>query len=56
VQITGVTISGLTGTATNLYDIVANSKVVSNWKFSGITVTASKTGSCSGQPSTIKCT
>ncbi|RLN31459.1 hypothetical protein BBJ28_00024369, partial [Nothophytophthora sp. Chile5] len=53
VQITGVTISGLTGTATNLYDIVANSKVVSNWKFSGITVTASKKGSCSGQPSSI---
>jgi len=49
-----VTISGLSGTATNLYDIVANSKVVSNWAFSGITVSASKTGTCSGQPSSVK--
>ncbi|KAF4315287.1 hypothetical protein G195_011093, partial [Phytophthora kernoviae 00238/432] len=55
VNIKGVTISGLSGTATNLYDIVANSKVVSNWSFSGITVSASKTGSCSGQPSSLKC-
>ncbi|KAG6616034.1 putative polygalacturonase [Phytophthora cinnamomi] len=55
VTIKGVTISGLSGTATNLYDIVANSKVVSNWKFSGITVKASKTGTCSGQPSTVTC-
>jgi len=55
VTITGVTISGLSGTATNLYDIVANSKVVSNWAFSGITVSASKTGTCSGQPSSVKC-
>jgi polygalacturonase len=54
VTITGVTISGLSGTATNLYDIVANSKVVSNWAFSGITVSASKTGTCSGQPSSVK--
>ncbi|KAG3136121.1 hypothetical protein PI126_g17952 [Phytophthora idaei] len=55
VTIQGVTISGLSGTATNLYDIVANSKVVSNWKLSGITVEASKTGTCSGQPSNVKC-
>eukprot|EP00644_Phytophthora_capsici_P019502 jgi/Phyca11/557807/estExt2_Genewise1Plus.C_PHYCAscaffold_6290001 len=55
VTIKGITVSGLSGTATNLYDIVANSKVVSNWKFSGITVKASKTGKCSGQPSTVKC-
>ncbi|KAG7398551.1 Polygalacturonase 1 [Phytophthora boehmeriae] len=53
VTIADITISGLSGTATNLYDIVANSKVVSDWKFSGITVSASKTGSCSGQPSGI---
>ncbi|KAE8897451.1 hypothetical protein PF001_g29690 [Phytophthora fragariae] len=55
VAIKGVAISGLSGTATNLYDIVANSQVVANWKFSGITVKASKTGTCSGQPSTVKC-
>ncbi|RLN54628.1 hypothetical protein BBP00_00008857, partial [Phytophthora kernoviae] len=54
VNIKGITISGLSGTATNLYDIVANSKVVSEWSFSGITVKASKTGKCSGQPSTVK--
>ncbi|KAL3659350.1 hypothetical protein V7S43_015621 [Phytophthora oleae] len=55
VTIEGVTISGLSGTATNLYDIVANSKVVSSWSFSGISVSAKKTGSCSGQPSNVKC-
>ncbi|EEY65204.1 polygalacturonase, putative [Phytophthora infestans T30-4] len=55
VTIKGVTISGLSGTATNLYDIVANSKVVSNWEFSGVTVKASTTGKCSGQPSNVKC-
>jgi polygalacturonase len=54
VEITGVTISGLSGTATNIYDIKANSKVVSNWTFSSITVKG-KTGSCSGQPSNVKC-
>ncbi|ETI39366.1 hypothetical protein F443_15050 [Phytophthora nicotianae P1569] len=55
VTIKDVTISSLSGTATNLYNIVANSKVVSNWKFSGVTVKASKTGTCNGQPSTVKC-
>ncbi|KAG1686225.1 hypothetical protein DVH05_007063 [Phytophthora capsici] len=55
VTIQGVTISGLSGTATNLYDIVANAKVVSDWTFSDITVTASSQGSCSGQPSSITC-
>ncbi|KAG3086595.1 hypothetical protein PI124_g18236 [Phytophthora idaei] len=55
VTIQGVTISGLSGTATNLYDIVANAKVVSGWTFSGITVSASSKGSCSGQPSSITC-
>jgi polygalacturonase len=54
VKITGVTINGLTGSATNVYDIVANPSVVSNWKFSGVSVSG-KTGSCSGQPSTVKC-
>eukprot|EP00644_Phytophthora_capsici_P000599 jgi/Phyca11/556650/estExt2_Genewise1Plus.C_PHYCAscaffold_930065 len=55
VTIQGVTISGLSGTATNLYDIVANAKAVSDWTFSDITVTASSQGSCSGQPSSITC-
>ncbi|KAK1935403.1 putative endopolygalacturonase A [Phytophthora citrophthora] len=55
VTIQGVTISGLSGTATNLYDIVANSKVVSSWSFSGISVSVKKTGSCSGQPNSISC-
>ncbi|KAE8953475.1 hypothetical protein PR002_g32372, partial [Phytophthora rubi] len=55
VTIQGVTISGLSGTATNLYDIVTNSNVVSGWTFSGITVSASSKGSCSGQPSSIAC-
>jgi polygalacturonase len=54
VEITDITISGLTGTATNVYDIVANPSVVSGWSFSGISVSG-KTGSCSGQPSTVKC-
>ncbi|EGZ15271.1 hypothetical protein PHYSODRAFT_333541 [Phytophthora sojae] len=43
-QITGVTVSGLTGTATNLYDIVVNPKAVSAWKFSGIQVNAAAKG------------
>ncbi|KAG3162820.1 hypothetical protein PC128_g20525 [Phytophthora cactorum] len=55
VTIEDITVSGLSGTATNLYDIVVNSKVVSGWSFSGITVSASKTGTCSGQPSSIGC-
>ncbi|POM79576.1 Polygalacturonase [Phytophthora palmivora] len=55
VTIQGVVISGLSGTATNLYDIVANPKVVSDWTFSDITVSASSKGSCSGQPSSIAC-
>ncbi|KAE8971169.1 hypothetical protein PR002_g26912 [Phytophthora rubi] len=55
VTIQNVAISGLSGTATNLYDIVANSKVVSGWSFSGVTVSATKTGSCSGQPSNVAC-
>ncbi|EEY52919.1 polygalacturonase, putative [Phytophthora infestans T30-4] len=55
VTIEDITVSGLSGTATNLYDIVVNSKVVSDWSFSGITVSASKTGTCSGQPSSVDC-
>ncbi|POM57680.1 Polygalacturonase [Phytophthora palmivora] len=53
VAIEGVTISGLTGSATNLYDIVANPKVVSDWTFSGIEVSASTTGKAVGQPNSV---
>ncbi|KAI9982077.1 hypothetical protein PInf_007965 [Phytophthora infestans] len=53
VTIEGVTISGLTGSATNLYDIVANPKVVSGWAFSGIKVSASANGKAVGQPNSI---
>ncbi|KAE9279418.1 hypothetical protein PF008_g28372 [Phytophthora fragariae] len=53
VTIEGVAISGLTGSATNLYDICANSKVVSGWTFSGIEVSASTTGKATGQPNSI---
>ncbi|EGZ24718.1 polygalacturonase, partial [Phytophthora sojae] len=53
VTIEGVTISGLKGSATNLYDIVANPKVVSGWSFSGIQVSASSTGKMAGQPNSV---
>ncbi|KAG6616171.1 putative polygalacturonase [Phytophthora cinnamomi] len=52
-QITGVTVSGLKGTATNLYDIVVNSKVVSELTFSGIQVAATAKGTLSGLPNSI---
>ncbi|KAG7398552.1 Polygalacturonase 1 [Phytophthora boehmeriae] len=55
VTITDVTISGLSGTAKNLYDIIVNPSAVSIWNFSGITVKASTQGSCSGQPSSVSC-
>ncbi|KAG7378337.1 Polygalacturonase 1 [Phytophthora boehmeriae] len=55
VRIMDITVSGLSGTATNLYDIVANPSVVSSWSFSGVTVKAANKGVCSGQPSSIKC-
>ncbi|GMF20509.1 unnamed protein product [Phytophthora fragariaefolia] len=53
VAIQGVTISGLTGSATNLYDIVANPKTVSGWSFSGIKVSASSAGKMVGQPNSV---
>ncbi|KAG2773569.1 hypothetical protein PC129_g13990 [Phytophthora cactorum] len=49
-QITGVTVSGLTGTATNLYDIEVNPNAVSSWKFSGIQVKAASKGKLNGVP------
>ncbi|OWY98164.1 Polygalacturonase [Phytophthora megakarya] len=54
VTITDITVEGLTGSAQNIYDIVVNPKVVSNWKFSGITTSGAK-GVCKGQPSGIMC-
>nr|ADN18856.1 polygalacturonase [Phytophthora capsici] len=54
VEITDVTVSGLSGTAKNVYDVLVNPKVVSGWTFSGITVKGSA-GSCSGEPSGVKC-
>ncbi|TYZ67182.1 hypothetical protein PybrP1_003202 [[Pythium] brassicae (nom. inval.)] len=55
VVIKDITISGLSGTATNIYDVLVNPSVVSGWKFSGITVKASNKGSCKGQPRDITC-
>ncbi|KAF4319272.1 hypothetical protein BBO99_00007941 [Phytophthora kernoviae] len=54
VEITDITISGLSGTADNVYDILVNPKVVSGWTFSSITVSGDK-GSCSGEPSAAGC-
>ncbi|KAL4151377.1 hypothetical protein PRNP1_008323 [Phytophthora ramorum] len=54
VEITDITVSGLSGTADNVYDILVNPKVVSGWTFSGITVKGGS-GSCSGEPSDVKC-
>ncbi|EGZ15272.1 hypothetical protein PHYSODRAFT_506837 [Phytophthora sojae] len=53
VTIKGVTVSGLKGTATNLYDIVANPKVVSGLDFSGVTVSASVKGKLAGVPNSL---
>ncbi|KAH9091305.1 hypothetical protein LEN26_018769 [Aphanomyces euteiches] len=55
VTISDITISGLTGSATNLYDDLVNPSVVSNWKWSGINVQATSKGSCKGQPSGVTC-
>ncbi|KAH7489249.1 hypothetical protein KRP22_011361 [Phytophthora ramorum] len=53
VQIKGVTVSGLTGSAKNLYDINTNPNVVSDWVFSDIDVSASTTGKLLGQPNSL---
>ncbi|ETL32977.1 hypothetical protein L916_14504 [Phytophthora nicotianae] len=53
VQITGVTVAGLTGSAKNLYDIKTNPKVVSDWTFSGIDVSASLKGTLAGMPNNL---
>ncbi|ETN05956.1 hypothetical protein PPTG_13804 [Phytophthora nicotianae INRA-310] len=54
VEITDITISGLSGTANDIYDILVNPDVVSGWTFSDITVTGD-TGNCSGEPSGVGC-
>ncbi|KAL4150235.1 hypothetical protein PRNP1_009639 [Phytophthora ramorum] len=54
VTISDITVDGLTGTAGNIFDIVVNPDVVSNWKFSGITATGAK-GTCQGHPGDIGC-
>jgi polygalacturonase len=56
VRIQDIKITGLHGTATNLYDVLANPRVVSDWSWSGINVAAEKKGSCKGQPSDVACT
>ncbi|RLN38532.1 hypothetical protein BBO99_00009467, partial [Phytophthora kernoviae] len=53
VTITDVTVAGLSGTATNLYDVVVNPKVVSDWSFSGVTVSASNNGKLAGVPNSL---
>ncbi|CAK4700391.1 hypothetical protein AeMF1_006891 [Aphanomyces euteiches] len=55
VTITNITISGLSGTASKMYDVQVNSKVVSDWKWSGITVETKSKGTCQGQPSDVTC-
>ncbi|EGZ27335.1 hypothetical protein PHYSODRAFT_430630, partial [Phytophthora sojae] len=54
VTISDITVSGLSGTADKIYDILVNPKVVSGWTFSDITVKGGS-GSCSGEPSDVKC-
>ncbi|GMF41393.1 unnamed protein product [Phytophthora fragariaefolia] len=54
VEIKDITVSGLSGTADKVYDIRVNPKVVSGWTFSGISVKGGS-GSCSGEPSDVKC-
>ncbi|GMF21017.1 unnamed protein product [Phytophthora fragariaefolia] len=53
VTIQGITVNGLKGTATNLYDIVTNPKAVSGLTLSGVTVSASAKGTTTGLPSSI---
>ncbi|KAG4047290.1 hypothetical protein JG687_00018519 [Phytophthora cactorum] len=55
VKITNITIDGLRGTAKDLYDIVANPDVVSNWDFKNVDVVVSSNGNCTGEPSNIQC-
>ncbi|GMF34810.1 unnamed protein product [Phytophthora lilii] len=55
VEITNIKIDGLKGTAENLYDIVANLDVVSDWTFTNIDVAVSSKGNCTGEPSTVQC-
>ncbi|KAE8988049.1 hypothetical protein PR001_g22148 [Phytophthora rubi] len=54
VKITNIKIDGLFGTATNLYNILANPNVVSNWSFTNIAVNATNIGNCTGGPSNVQ--
>ncbi|OWZ19394.1 Polygalacturonase [Phytophthora megakarya] len=54
VEITDITVAGLSGIADNVYDILVNPKAISGWTFSGITVKGNSR-SCSGEPSDVKC-
>ncbi|GMF34504.1 unnamed protein product [Phytophthora lilii] len=55
VNITNIKIEGLSGSAKNLYNIVANPDVVSNWSFINIAVNATNIGQCKGGPSNVQC-
>ncbi|GMF54357.1 unnamed protein product [Phytophthora fragariaefolia] len=55
VKITNIKIDGLFGTAMNLYNILVNPAVVSNWSFTNIAVNATNIGNCTGEPSYIQC-
>nr|ABV82743.1 endopolygalacturonase 10 [Phytophthora nicotianae] len=55
VNITNIKIDGLSGSATNLYDVVVNPDVVSNWEFNNIAVNATNVGQCNGGPSNVQC-
>ncbi|OWY98906.1 EndoPolygalacturonase [Phytophthora megakarya] len=55
VNITNIKIDGLFGSAKNLYNILANPDVVSNWEFKNIAVNATEIGKCIGGPSNVQC-
>ncbi|CAH0473160.1 unnamed protein product [Peronospora belbahrii] len=52
VTISEIKVDGLSGSASQVYDIVVNPNMVSMWTFTGITVTGAK-GTCTGQPTGI---
>ncbi|KAJ8556945.1 hypothetical protein ON010_g9019 [Phytophthora cinnamomi] len=54
-NITKIKIDGLSGSATNLYDIVANPDAVSSWSFTNIAVNATNLGNCTGEPINVQC-
>ncbi|CAH0473161.1 unnamed protein product [Peronospora belbahrii] len=52
VTISKIKVDGLSGSASQVYDIFVNPNMVSMWTFTGITVTGAK-GTCTGQPTGI---